>query len=1184
MQQHHQVCVAYEDPDGQWEKVSPHLQSLFPLQNVKWSTDGVKQKTCKKLELVFAPQDKFSNPPLPVQKFQWPYAYLYIAYCKDSDTYNKALRGKIRAWVNHMEERQQEYLLVMLYVGRQSVRTEVARKLNRSSYDKMRSDFNNAKRDRCCELRIPDTQQSPVVGNQDKSREAMEDFVEKLKTCISITLSQHVTFYRDQVQKLYEQRSLPGWNYCNYFVTKEALAFLYERAGSIEKALRFYNELGMLFVEVNSAKQKALPGNIYAAIMDKFGAHLHEDNISVLDTHSQPYREMILQNSITEFQFRKYLFARQAELLFALQRPWEVAKNALPFIQQLAKDIATHQTSLGEEFRLSWVFSACMCVLHACEHAAQSVKKKEYLYSPLGELCSYARSKLERLGQTRGLLHSQINILPNGKVSIMWVDAEDNQREKQKDKEKSRVEDDEENNNTEMEDQITNATLLDALKSVERFDHFYLDLSGKEATFYKDANRLRWQARVEEQIADLHFIRGRHEDAVPIYEKVGLFYGGSGWHLLSIFVRAKLAICYDNLALHHYFVECCLALCKAIVKTMPSPGSSDHGLACYSLQRVLECTKDNLSKEVIFQMGSLLKTTITASHLETQTTTFQQGQIMTLNCHFSSSLLSEEYAFDELGVVFIPSDASEYQEDHLTLTASTGPIALGGSKDNASSIKLDLPLKCEAGSYRCTKVFLRSNQLTLDISWRFLQLNNSNTLSINVLPSNPSFAIQFLQETCLLLEHTQFCRLDVHTHSDQLTAASLYVSSPSNLQLFPSSSSSSVAAEDDDPATSTKNTSTCTFLRVDANQEDKETNGNKSKLSSSLGKRQTEHLTATETKPGRWRMGLPSLAPHQRLQLLIPVVATPVKHNAPQTYFHRLLARVEYEVEAKTGFVAQDRKVAKASGAFQFVHPFAAKHFGSSYSNRQNQQKLLQVALMCQVPSLRILRYQLSPPPNYVCSFDTNPLLLEKVIYSQQEVSLVFELLRKKEEHETNEEAEKKSEGKLCVWYQPLKGEQQQQQLQNGELGDTPEYKFVLPLSIASSSNCSHEASYSVRASCERDHTTVGNMLAMTVLVKASDQQQNHPRCQHLQYEVLADSRWIVVGSKKHSFPLEGSEKRFTIKLLPLTCGSLPTPTIVVREEGKSAGEQKTVHRPSVPLIQVYPQRSLSCYLQQSTP
>lgn len=60
-----------------------------------------------------------------------------------------------------------------------------------------------------------------------------------------------------------------------------------------------------------------------------------DDSGSVLNYNRKNYRSRLFDSSISEFDFRMYLFARQAHLLFRLGRPILVASRAISFIESI---------------------------------------------------------------------------------------------------------------------------------------------------------------------------------------------------------------------------------------------------------------------------------------------------------------------------------------------------------------------------------------------------------------------------------------------------------------------------------------------------------------------------------------------------------------------------------------------------------------------------------------------------------------------------------------------------------------------------------------------------------------------------------------------------------------------------------------------------------------------------------
>lgn len=89
-------------------------------------------------------------------------------------------------------------------------------------------------------------------------------------------------------------------------------------------------------------------------------------------------------DAITIFDFRIYLFARQAVMLFHLGRVVEVARRGAYFVSTFARKLREHQVShpcllldvaakdfsaqstLGPNFVEAWTYSACLNIVSEC--------------------------------------------------------------------------------------------------------------------------------------------------------------------------------------------------------------------------------------------------------------------------------------------------------------------------------------------------------------------------------------------------------------------------------------------------------------------------------------------------------------------------------------------------------------------------------------------------------------------------------------------------------------------------------------------------------------------------------------------------------------------------------------------------------------------------------------------------
>lgn len=351
--------------------------------------------------------------------------------------------------------------------------------------DKIRSDFNSnsSKKDRIVQIRISPTHPAlatlspPVVlGNQivpipespTESEMAWLDLIAKFKTQILTSFDARVSQYEDDIREKDSQRRLPGWNFCTFFVLKEGLARAFESVGLVEDALVLYDELGFGLDAIAREQEKKEKGeaNSDDVVGGKFVGWTKEsiwwiekarkrrmarlegrdneeqedvDDGTPLGTARKHYRELILSNEISLFDFKCYLFARQSTLLLRLgkghssgldvgtpgatsgtyslheaaaaavgkpeedlTRLAEVCKRGLEFVTSVARalraDLWTAYRSSSEEkpdesedsvswmvdnIVSSWIFAVCQQIL---AQTTTSILTEGILDSPVGSL------------------------------------------------------------------------------------------------------------------------------------------------------------------------------------------------------------------------------------------------------------------------------------------------------------------------------------------------------------------------------------------------------------------------------------------------------------------------------------------------------------------------------------------------------------------------------------------------------------------------------------------------------------------------------------------------------------------------------------------------------------------------------------------------------------------------------
>ncbi|OMJ18200.1 Trafficking protein particle complex subunit 10 [Smittium culicis] len=130
-------------------------------------------------------------------------------------------------------------------------------------------------------------------------------------------------------------RQMPGWNYTSFFILKEALAHLYYIVDAYDESLKQYDELEAIFHE-------SLITNSLSWFKDVGVNKPGADCVDLLRIPSDTYRSLIIENKISVFDYRVYLFGCQAMLLIKSGNIKEFMDRVKTYIRsfiQTLKDI-----------------------------------------------------------------------------------------------------------------------------------------------------------------------------------------------------------------------------------------------------------------------------------------------------------------------------------------------------------------------------------------------------------------------------------------------------------------------------------------------------------------------------------------------------------------------------------------------------------------------------------------------------------------------------------------------------------------------------------------------------------------------------------------------------------------------------------------------------------------------------
>jgi len=325
-----------------------------------------------------------------------PYLKLYLLRCDDKDLYKSNLRPKLREWVKeHVNAAQNsslhsnhdafEWLILHVVLpdtpaaaeprfsnkkdesGDVKERTSKwAGKRNRPLLEKLRADFNEGKSgfERVAQIRLardalpPGLTRAtvpagvtPIAENAQEQSAAWTDLVGKFKALLLSSFNVRVSQYEEDVRERELQRSLPGWNFCTFFILKEGLAQAFEAIGLTEDALLGYDELAVgldstigdqLLVGATTSQLLTKTASLHALLTKTMQSGNDTQDASnsqpPLTTETKDYRGLIVSNQISVFDFRCYIFLRQMELLLKLARLVPNSQNSRTILSTLSPD------------------------------------------------------------------------------------------------------------------------------------------------------------------------------------------------------------------------------------------------------------------------------------------------------------------------------------------------------------------------------------------------------------------------------------------------------------------------------------------------------------------------------------------------------------------------------------------------------------------------------------------------------------------------------------------------------------------------------------------------------------------------------------------------------------------------------------------------------------------------------
>ncbi|GAA6060213.1 hypothetical protein JCM10212_002292 [Sporobolomyces blumeae] len=540
------VTIAYETlPNASdYDAVRHDVERQLPLRNLHWVRKNVANRsvrTVNDLAVEFKPLNSYPPVGNGDSLLLRPYLSVLFVVCDDNEVYRATIRSQIREWLDGVTVKQhQEWLIVHVTSGKSGGAKFYQRKSG--IVDKVKTDFNVGKKDRCIQVAQGASADDPT---------AWAEFSNKVKEGLISTFDSIVTLYEENVRKADSQRQLEGWNFLPFFLQKESLADSFEAMTLFEEALIQYDELEASFFQ-------ALKENRISWINNVGGLSPGDDASPLLSTENKPYRDLIGAGSISVFDFRIYLFARQAAMLFKLGRIVEVARRGAFFVSTFARTLREHQNLLGQNFVESWTYSACHNIVETCEKAFTNDAPAIGFVAVKAELLELAKKQLDKIGMGAGhlpMVHpfsmSLNETSPPRPTSPSTIPPSDRPP-------------------------VSRRDLIEATSNRDVFDKLYVELSQKTIQAYQSSGRKRCAIKLHAGLAGLEHHRSRPAAAQKLFSQLPAHYVDLRWVQLESYLLSQCTSLQSTLDMPKERLLSTLALVRSGVEfgakewTMPS--------------------------------------------------------------------------------------------------------------------------------------------------------------------------------------------------------------------------------------------------------------------------------------------------------------------------------------------------------------------------------------------------------------------------------------------------------------------------------------------------------------------------------------------------------------------------------------------------------------------------------------
>ncbi|XP_053694364.1 trafficking protein particle complex subunit 10 [Sabethes cyaneus] len=533
--------LTYSGDSRLFKSLEPHIVAALPSDTAEWKRSYGRPVKNVRVEATFKPLDvtlleKYNEGNWSI--VDHPVLHLYVTECSDIEAYRASVKEEIDQWLKVLTGFNITDWMIVL-VETLDIKKSKNILPRTTVLDKIRLDFASKNGDRCLSVLNPSKFEM-------KGTESFRCLLQRVRHLMLTGYNRNIVKYEELIRSNRENRVQENWNFIDYFLLQEQLAFVLEMLGQYSEALVQYDELDALFSQfilnsVYGEKQKWLQ------IFDQPLYAFH--GISMNPVKMEETRSKIIIQSVNLLEFRSYLFERQCLLLDTNGKPWEIAERLLPFLFSTLREIDALKLETPEGALECWEFVCALEVLYLCDKVQESkdIYKCSQYSAPIWNL---AKDKLYSLGKQCGLLpgctpsseqlHTVVHLsagigdtIPeNSRSSLLEPESTEGKKPHSPARKPRKSAKD---------------SLKEALGSNQAFTKLYLELSELAISTYKHVSRLRSARLVGLDLGTFYITLNEPQKAVVFFTDLLRELKTENWHFLSSQTLLQLASCYKKM-------------------------------------------------------------------------------------------------------------------------------------------------------------------------------------------------------------------------------------------------------------------------------------------------------------------------------------------------------------------------------------------------------------------------------------------------------------------------------------------------------------------------------------------------------------------------------------------------------------------------------------------------------------